>query len=180
LGSIRKVVINLEETIKKTKFTPPSPMKATPNTVASNTNDMCQTSVSNTDDVTVTSSNQKEGVNIDYSTPMNKDPPEGKTSADIAVMRGKPKDGYHCHCSNKHYRQTLVWVLLDSGSDGDLVFASKVKPMLLPYSKKLVPQLWNTSNGQGGAELQGQTQIASLLEKTGSTVMEYFKWDLLD
>ncbi len=38
-------------------------------------------------------------------------------------------------------------VLLDSGSDGDLVFVSKDKPMLLPYSKRLVPQLWNTSNG---------------------------------
>ena len=38
-------------------------------------------------------------------------------------------------------------VLLDSGSDGDLVFVNKDKPMLLPYSKVLVPQSWNTSNG---------------------------------
>jgi hypothetical protein len=28
---------------------------------------------------------------------------------------------------------------LDSGSDGDLIFANKDKPMLLPYSKRLVP-----------------------------------------
>jgi hypothetical protein len=40
-----------------------------------------------------------------------------------------------------------VRVLLDSGSDGDLVFVDKDKPMLLPSSKRLVPQLWNTSNG---------------------------------
>jgi hypothetical protein len=40
-----------------------------------------------------------------------------------------------------------VWVLLDSGSDGDLIFVSKDKPMLLPYSIRLVPQLWNTLNG---------------------------------
>ncbi len=38
-------------------------------------------------------------------------------------------------------------VLLDSGSDGDLVFVDKDKPMLLPFSKRMVPQLWNTLNG---------------------------------
>jgi hypothetical protein len=62
-------------------------------------------------------------------------------------MRGKPKDGYHqCH-SNKHYKWTLVRVLLDNGSDRDIVFVSNNKPMLLPYSNRLVPQLWNTLNG---------------------------------
>jgi hypothetical protein len=39
-----------------------------------------------------------------------------------------------------------VLVLLDSGSDGDLVFVNKDKPVLLLYSKRLVPQSWNTSN----------------------------------
>ncbi len=37
--------------------------------------------------------------------------------------------------------------MLDSGSDGNLIVIDKDKPMLLPSSKKLVPQLWNTSNG---------------------------------
>jgi hypothetical protein len=41
----------------------------------------------------------------------------------------------------------IVRVLLDSGSDGDLIFVNKNTPMLLPYSKRLVPQLWNTLNG---------------------------------
>jgi hypothetical protein len=50
-------------------------------------------------------------------------------------MRGTPKPGHHRQCSNKHYKQKLVRVLLDSGSD------------LLPSSKRLVPQSWNTSNG---------------------------------
>jgi hypothetical protein len=36
---------------------------------------------------------------------------------------------------------------LDSGSNRDLVFDNKDKPILLPYSKRLVPQSWNTSNG---------------------------------
>jgi hypothetical protein len=40
-----------------------------------------------------------------------------------------------------------VQVLLDSGSDGDLIFIDKDKPMLLPSSKRLVPQSWNTLNG---------------------------------
>ncbi len=38
-------------------------------------------------------------------------------------------------------------VLLDSGSDGNLIFVSKDKLILLPYSKRLDPQSWNTSNG---------------------------------
>ncbi len=38
-------------------------------------------------------------------------------------------------------------VLLDYGSDGNLIFVDKDKPMLLPSSKRLVPQSWNTSNG---------------------------------
>jgi hypothetical protein len=62
-------------------------------------------------------------------------------------MRGNPKHGYHRHRSNKHHKKQIVWVLLDSGSDGHLVFVNKDKPMLLPYSKRLVPQSWNTSNG---------------------------------
>ncbi len=41
-----------------------------------------------------------------------------------------------------------MWILLDSGSDGDLIFVEKDKPMLLPSSKRLVPQSWNTSNGR--------------------------------
>jgi hypothetical protein len=40
-----------------------------------------------------------------------------------------------------------VWVLLDSGSDSDLIFVDKNKPMLLSSSKRLAPQSWNTSNG---------------------------------
>ncbi len=62
-------------------------------------------------------------------------------------MRGNLKHGCHRHRSNKHYKKQIVWVLLDSGSDGDLVFVNTDKPMLLPYPKRLVPQSWNTSNG---------------------------------
>ncbi len=62
-------------------------------------------------------------------------------------MRGNPIDGYTRLHSNKHCKQRMVLVLLDNGSDSKLIFAKKDKPMLLPYLKRLVPQLWNTSNG---------------------------------
>ncbi len=71
----------------------------------------------------------------------NKDTPEGKTTAIVAVMRGRPKHSHHCQRrnKNKHYKQKLMQVLLDSGSDGNLVFADKDKPMLLPSFNRLVP-----------------------------------------
>jgi hypothetical protein len=94
----------------------------------------------------LTSSSQNKEVHDSYSTSTTEDPPEGKTTAVIAVMRGKPKDGYHHHHSIKHYKQKLVQVLLESGSDGDFFFVNKDKPMLLLYSKRLVPQSWNTLN----------------------------------
>jgi hypothetical protein len=105
------------------------------------------TSVSDGDDVSMTSSTQNESKKVNHSTLVEGDPPEGKTTAVVAVMRGNSKHGYHRHRSNKHYKKQIVRVLLDSGSDGDLVFVNKDKPMLLPYSKRLVPQSWNTLNG---------------------------------
>jgi hypothetical protein len=126
-------------------------MKATPTNIASDSNDVSTASVRKASDIMMTSSSQKEGILKKKSTLPNKDPPEGKTTAIAAVMRGRPKHCHHRKCSNKHYKQKLVWVLLDSGSDGKLVFVDKDKPMLLPSSKK-----------------------------DGSTVMEYFEWDVSD
>ena len=40
-----------------------------------------------------------------------KDPPEAKTTAIVAVMRGRPKHGHHRQRSNKHYKQKLAPVL---------------------------------------------------------------------
>ncbi len=122
-------------------------MKVTPTTIASNSNDVSTASLSNAGDVMMTSPSQKEEVlNTDSILP-NKDPPEDKTITIVAVMRGKPKHCHHRQHSNKHYKQKLVRVLLDSGSDGNLVVVNKDKPMLLPSLKRLFPQSWNTSNG---------------------------------
>jgi hypothetical protein len=52
-----------------------------------------------------------------------------------------------------------VLVLLDSGSDGDLAFVDKDKPMLLPSSKRLVPQSWNTLNGRFQTKQKAEIEL---------------------
>jgi hypothetical protein len=52
-----------------------------------------------------------------------------------------------------------VCVLVDSGSDGDLVFVDKDKPMLLPSSKRLVPQSWNTPNGMFQTKREAEIKL---------------------
>jgi hypothetical protein len=123
-------------------------MKATPTSIASNFNDVSIASVSKAGDVMMMSSDQKGKLFMKMNFTPNKHPPEGKTTAIVSVMRGRPKHGHHRQCSNKHYKRNLVQVLLDSGSDGDLIFIDKDKPMLLPSAKRMVPQLWNTLSGR--------------------------------
>jgi hypothetical protein len=48
---------------------------------------------------------QNEELQVNDSTPIKKNPPEGKTTAVVAVMRGKLKHGYHRHRSSKHYKR---------------------------------------------------------------------------
>jgi hypothetical protein len=54
-----------------------------------------------------------------------------------------------------------VRILLDSGSDGDLIFVDKDKPMLLPTAKRLVPQLWNTSSGRFQTTKKAEIELNS-------------------
>jgi hypothetical protein len=42
---------------------------------------------------------------------------------------------------------SIIRVLLDSGSDGDLRFHEKGMPVHFPYLTRQVPLLWRTSNG---------------------------------
>jgi hypothetical protein len=95
LGSTRKVV-KLGETVKNMRFTPPSLMKAIPTTIASDSNDISTASVSKAGDVMMTSSSQKEGILKKNSILPKKDPSECKTTAIVAVMRGRPKYGHYC------------------------------------------------------------------------------------
>ncbi len=204
MGSTRDIGLNLEKTVKRYTFTPPSLIKATPSEstsdsiivsdqqIASNqdianpatlsepailrdfviisnqvtfsepailrnsatlnnpatpsdpTKYSDPATFSNAGDVTVMSSSQSKEIHNNHSSPTASD---GSTKAVVAVMRGSPKDGYTCQCSNKHCKQNIVRVLLDSGSNGNLISVNKDKPILLPYLKRLVSQSWNTSNG---------------------------------
>ncbi len=72
-------------------YTPPSPIKATPTAIASNSNAVSTASVSKAGDVMMMSSNQKEGILKKNSFLPRKDLPEGRTTAIVAVMRGRPK-----------------------------------------------------------------------------------------
>ncbi len=115
-------------------------------------------------------------VHDNYSTPTTKDPPEGKTTVVKAVIRGTPKVGCHCHCSNKHYMPKLVRVLLDSGSDGNFVIVSKEKPMLLPYSKILIPQLWTTLNGIFLIKRNARIDLTSLNTLIAKSSIQNLRW----
>ncbi len=108
-----------------TSYTPPSRIKATPTSIASNSNDVSTVSVSKAGDIMMTSSSQKGKLLKKNSITPNKDPPEGRTTTIVAVMRGRPKHSHHCQRSNKHYKQKLVPILLDSGFAGDLIFVDK-------------------------------------------------------
>ncbi len=63
---------------------------------------------------------KSKDVHANNSTPTASNPTVGRTTAVTAVIRGNPKDGYTHQCSNKHCKQKIVQVLLDSGSDGTL------------------------------------------------------------
>jgi hypothetical protein len=194
LGSTRKLGFNLEKAIKRSKFTLPSQIKASPSELGSNRNIgsnqktisnqdvahpatlsnpviLCNTAIlsnpetfsdpailpnstipdnlatpsnpatfsnpltlSNADDGMLMSSSKSKDVHDNNSTP-TANPLEGKTTAVIAVMRGNPKDGCTRLHSNKHCKQRMVQVLLDSGSDGDLIFVNKNNPCCFPTQK---------------------------------------------
>ncbi len=94
MGSTKKLGLNLEKDVKRSKFTPPSPIKATPTEIASNQDVAHPATLSDADDVMLISPSLSKDVHDNNSTPTTSNPPEGETTAVIAVMRGNPKDGY--------------------------------------------------------------------------------------
>ncbi len=73
---------------------------------------------------------------VKYNTTTDHSPPE----ADHCCGRGKGKPKNDYHRSNKYYLKHIVQVLLDCGHNRHLVFVTKDKPMLFPYSNRLVSQ----------------------------------------
>ncbi len=58
MGSTRKI-IKIGETVTNMSYTPPSPIKATPTSIASDSDDVSTASFSKAGDVMMTSSSQK-------------------------------------------------------------------------------------------------------------------------
>jgi hypothetical protein len=54
-----------------------------------------------------------------------------------------------------------IWVLLDTGSSGDLLFVQKGK-INIPIVKRAVPQSWNTSNGTFQTKKVGDIKLSFL------------------
>jgi hypothetical protein len=63
------------------------------------------------------------------------------------------KQPLRSHPSNK------IKVLLDSGSDGDLIFLPKGKDKPVPYLTRQVPKSWHTSNGSFQTTGQGKIRV---------------------
>jgi hypothetical protein len=61
--------------------------------------------------------------------------------------------------SKKVQKPQFIKVLLDSGSDGDLLFHKKGTPKYFPYSARQVPKSWCTSNGDFHTEGRGEIGI---------------------
>ncbi|MCP4746807.1 MAG: hypothetical protein GY874_11815, partial [Desulfobacteraceae bacterium] len=49
--------------------------------------------------------------------------------------------------NNPKHKYKVLKVLLDSGSDGDLLFVQKGTSSIIPFKKRISPQKWRTSNG---------------------------------
>ncbi len=77
---------------------------------------------------------------------------EGRVTAVVAKVKyqqatknqakQRVKHSTRCRPSNE-----VIQVLLDSGSDGNLVFHEKGRPMHFPYLTRQVPNSWHTLNG---------------------------------
>ena len=94
--------------------------------------------------------------NTEQSPPSNLNE-KGKVTAVVAVA----KYGSACHhkSSKKAAKEKLIRVLLDSGSDGDLLFHEKGRPKHFPYLTRQVPCSWHTSNGVFQTKGRGKIPI---------------------
>jgi hypothetical protein len=61
--------------------------------------------------------------------------------------------------TKKSSTKKLIRVLLDTGSDGDLLFHEKVTAKQFPYLTRQVPKTWCTSNGTFQTKGKGDLQL---------------------
>jgi hypothetical protein len=62
--------------------------------------------------------------------------------------------------SGQYVKNKTIRVLLDSGSSGDLLFMKKGSSTCISIVKRVVPQLWGTSNGTFVTDRVGNIEIS--------------------
>ena len=77
---------------------------------------------------------------------------EGRVTAVVAKVKYQQATENHAkqkveHSARCRPSNEVIQVLLDSGSDGDLMFHEKGTSMHFPYLARQVPNYWCTSNG---------------------------------
>jgi len=82
---------------------------------------------------------------------------KGKVTAVVAIA--KYSSAGHHKGSKKGAKEKLIRVLLDSGSDGDLLFHEKGTPKHFSYLTRQVPCSWHTSNGVFQTKGRGKLPI---------------------
>ena len=90
-----------------------------------------------------------------HNTPREENASPGVTAV-TAVMMAESIKG---HSSKKVPTKKIVRVLLDSGSDGDLLFHKKGAAKQFPYLNRQVPMTWHTSNGSFQTKGEGSFQL---------------------
>jgi hypothetical protein len=78
--------------------------------------------------------------------------------------------------SKKVNKPKLNRMLLDSGSDKDLLFHRKGTSKCFPYSARLVPKTWCTSNGTFYTEGKGKLEI-QFFEYSHNKTPDMVKYD---
>jgi hypothetical protein len=93
-----------------------------------------------------------------FSEQQNDSPCPDKKQGVTAVMAVLVAEN-SCRSSKKSSTKKLVRVLLDTGSDGDLLFHEKGTTKQFPYLTRQVPKSWCTSNGTFQTKRKGDLQL---------------------
>ncbi len=110
---------------------------------------------------TTVASQSRTSKNPNYDKIENSPPSKINKKGKVMAVAALAKYGqaHHHKSSKKAAKEKLIRVLLDSGSDGDLVFHEKGSPKHFPYLTRQVPCSWHTSNGVFHTKGQGELPI---------------------
>jgi hypothetical protein len=104
------ILDKIGETVTNTSYTTPSPIKATPTTIASKPNDVSTASVSKAGDVMMTSSSQKGKILKKNSILPNKDPPEDRiTNVGGICSSARIRPCFHDSVNQVHPAKLVSW-----------------------------------------------------------------------